>query len=100
MATPMKLEELAARFTGVTFNGNGFDACCPIHGDDNPSMSISEVDGKFLLHCHVGCPTKDILAAVDLSLSDLYTSNGAPQYFNYTDENDEILYRIKRTPSK
>jgi len=26
-------------------------ACCPVHGDKNPSMSVAEKDGRVLCHC-------------------------------------------------
>ena len=26
-------------------------ACCPVHKDNNPSMTLTERDGKVLIHC-------------------------------------------------
>ncbi len=28
---------------------------CPAHDDRHPSLSITERDGKLLVHCHAGC---------------------------------------------
>jgi len=28
---------------------------CPLHDDEHPSLSVTEVDGKLLVYCHAGC---------------------------------------------
>jgi hypothetical protein len=48
-------------------------ARCPAHEDRAPSLSIREVDdGRVLVHDFGGCEVGDVLAAVGLSLSDLF----------------------------
>ncbi len=47
-------------------------ARCPAHEDRSPSLSISEVDDRVLLHDFGGCATSAVLAALGLSLSDLF----------------------------
>jgi hypothetical protein len=48
-------------------------ARCPAHEDRSPSLSIRELDdGRLLLHDFGGCPTGDVLAAMGLSLADLF----------------------------
>ena len=48
-------------------------ACCPAHQDRSPSLSIRELDdGRILLHDFGGCEVDDVLAALGLSLSDLF----------------------------
>ena len=47
-------------------------ACCPAHADRSPSLSIKQVDDRILIHCFAGCPASDVVAAVGLSLSDLF----------------------------
>ncbi|MDX2833490.1 bifunctional DNA primase/helicase [Streptomyces scabiei] len=58
--------------------GEGWMVHCPgpMHknGDKNPSLSVNHVDGKWLLFCHGGCDTKDVLAAVDMDWTDLFES--------------------------
>ena len=59
-------------------------ARCPAHDDRNPSLSVRELDdGRVLVYCFAGCDTADVVAAVGLSLSDLYPDsppgNGKPQ---------------------
>jgi hypothetical protein len=48
-------------------------ACCPAHDDRSPSLSVREADeGRVLLYCHAGCDTEDVLAAVGLTMTDLF----------------------------
>lgn len=42
-------------------------ACCPVHGDRNPSMTIHENrDGRILVRCFAGCSFEEIANAVGL----------------------------------
>ncbi len=54
--------------------GNGrWIACCPAHQDDNPSLSVRELDdGRILIHCFAGCETTDVLSALGLRFEDLF----------------------------
>jgi hypothetical protein len=48
-------------------------ARCPAHEDRAPSLSIRELDdGRLLVHDFGGCEVGDVLAAVGLSLGDLF----------------------------
>lgn len=48
-------------------------SACPAHDDKSPSLSIRETDdGRILLHDFAGCDTASVLAALGLSLSDLF----------------------------
>jgi putative DNA primase/helicase len=56
-------------------NGAGYMAQCPVveHRDRQPSLSIGEAkDGKVLLKCHAGCSFEDIVAALNLTVKDLF----------------------------
>lgn len=55
--------------------GNKAMALCPAHNDKNPSLCItlSQDREKILIKCFAGCETRDILSAVNLKMSDLYT---------------------------
>ena len=50
----------------VRKSGKGWEACCPSHDDHKPSLSlsISERDGKVLVHCWAGCSQKDVISAL------------------------------------
>ncbi len=48
-------------------------ACCPAHDDRRPSLSVRELpDGTILVKCWSGCGAADVVAAVDLTLADLF----------------------------
>ena len=71
----MTLREFLPRLRGVRTSGGGtqYTALCPAHDDEHASLSVSEgQDGRILLRCHAGCETAAILAALDLTLSDLF----------------------------
>ena len=71
----MVLTQLLDQLENVTQNGKQFSARCPAHDDRKNSLSVTqEKDGKILLHCHAGCRTEDILAALGLSMKNLYPS--------------------------
>ena len=60
-------------------SGKGFKACCPAHGDRNPSLSISEADdGRVLLKCFKGCTAEDVVAAMGLKMADLFAAQQEP----------------------
>ena len=48
-------------------------AACPAHDDKSPSLAIRELeDGRLLIRCFAGCSAAEILAAVGLTLQDLF----------------------------
>ena len=51
---------------------NKYMARCPAHDDRNPSLSISVLSDKILIHCHAGCHTESIIRIVGLKWSDLF----------------------------
>lgn len=53
-------------------SASGWMACCPVHDDRNPSLSVSEgKDGRALLKCFAGCSTESILKALGMTNGDL-----------------------------
>ena len=51
--------ELAKRY------GDHWIACCPVHDDRTPSLSISDSDdGRVLVHCHAGCDQRAVIEAL------------------------------------
>jgi hypothetical protein len=69
-------------------------AQCPAHDDHDPSLSITSVEGQTLIYCHAGCDSSNVIAAVGLSMSDLYDN---PRGTTYTYDDGRIVHR---TPSK
>jgi len=54
-----------------------FHAVCPVHdGDDPDSLSVGTgADARALLHCHVGCDTRDVVRGLGLLWSDLFPAS-------------------------
>jgi hypothetical protein len=69
----MPLDAFLARLDRVRKSGNGWTARCPAHDDRTASLSIADGDdGRVLVHCFAGCAVADIVAAVGLTLADLF----------------------------
>ncbi len=71
----MTLGALLDRLHGVRRNGGGWQALCPAHADNNPSLSIYEKDGRILLHCFAGCATEDICNAAGIKMRELFSAD-------------------------
>jgi hypothetical protein len=75
MTLPAFLDHLRARGYTVVTTKRGAKATCPGHDDTRPSLDVTEGRAhRVLLYCRAGCRTTDILAAVDLRLSDLFAN--------------------------
>lgn len=116
----MSVDEILNGLRGVRKNGNGWTALCPAHEDHDPSLSISERDGKLLLYCHAGCSFEQIAQATGLNMNrngegtcpaiseprrettaksepkKLVSRNPECEY-DYTDEQGILLFKIVRT---
>jgi hypothetical protein len=81
---------------------SGHDWQCPAHQDRKASLSVTEGrDGKAVLHCHAGCPTQAVLAALGLDWPDLFPEGrkGKAELvatYDYTDEQGRLLYQAVR----
>lgn len=108
---PMAL--VLAKLNGVTQSSpDQWSARCPAHADNRASLSVKRgEEGKVLLNCHAGCETADIVAAMGLTMKDLFLptkakgsrTNGTGKIvaeYSYGDERGELLYQILRTASK
>ena len=73
----MTIENLLSRLEKVKKRGQGsWIACCPVHNDRSPSMTIRELeDGRVLVHCFAGCSVDEIIGFLGMSFSDLYPPN-------------------------
>ena len=56
--------ETIARELGGKRAGSGYVAKCPAHDDTNPSLSITERNGKILVHCFGGCSQQTVIDAL------------------------------------
>lgn len=74
------IQKILDKLKNVKRTGDGYQACCPAHDSKNKaSLNITETDdGKVLLHCFSGCSTENIVAAMGLTMADLFSDDGKP----------------------
>lgn len=72
--------EAATRHTPLK-TANGWQTCCPAHDDTKPSLAVSvSNNGAVLMKCHAGCTASDVVAAVGLSIADLFAPSTSTQF--------------------
>lgn len=74
-------------------------ALCPAHGDLNPSLQVTAIEGSVLLHCHAGCDIGDVLDALGLAKRDLYEDPSGARY-EYLDAGGRVSRVVTRTPDR
>lgn len=104
------VDELLSRLEKVKSVGKGkWQACCPVHGDRNPSMSIKEEpDGKVLCYCFAcGAKGVDVVESVGLPTSVLFSPESEFDRRQYKaaalrkeKESDEIFISIYKAWEK
>lgn len=74
------IDDILQRLDKVRKTCKGHQARCPAHDDGGPSLAIRECDdGRVLLHCFAGCSTADVVAALGLTMSDLFPPSNTPR---------------------
>lgn len=69
--TPLEL--VVSRLEAHGCRGKGSSWQCPNHEDQHESLSIGDgKDGSAVLCCHAGCPTEEVVKALDLEMRDLF----------------------------
>jgi putative DNA primase/helicase len=100
----MTLQALLSKLRQVRREGLEWKALCPAHSDKNPSLSIRQVDGKTLIHCHAGCPPEAVLSAFGMEPRDLFDDAGQTRQivaeYDYCDEKGELLFQVVRFDPK
>ena len=78
MATPKRTTNRGDSYTRITtalleLDGrhSGNDYICPAHDDNDPSLGVTQKNGKVLLFCSAGCTTKDVLASIGMTMANL-----------------------------
>lgn len=95
--------EIAARLDGKR-TATGWACRCPAHEDGKASLSVTEAEGgKILVHCHAGCSTQDVVAALGLKMSDLMPPKDEANarsrieaVYPYHDEAGNTLFEVVR----
>ena len=93
-----------ARALEARRSGSSWMARCPAHEDRNPSLSIREVDGKVLVHCHAGCTQRAVIDAL-ITCGIWESEQKQPERritaeYSYTDEDGKLLYQVVRFEPK
>lgn len=83
--------------------GRGSAWQCPAHEDRAPSLSVRKGNTGVILKCHAGCHTEDVVAALGLTMADLFDEpleqHVRPQVvaeYPYVDEHGEVLMVVRR----
>jgi len=58
---------------------------CPAHKDTEPSLSVTENDGRILVKCFAGCRIDDICVALGIATKDLRTEDNLGQGVTLSD---------------
>jgi flavoprotein len=67
------IEAVLERLDKVRKSGKGYLACCPVHDDKSPSMSVTEKDGRVLCHCFAcGANGAQVAEAIGLPVTALF----------------------------
>jgi hypothetical protein len=90
-----RAEAIATRCGSSRLRYNTWVVCCPAHDDTSPSLHITPMGDTVLIHCFAGCAPEAILAAVGLSLRDLYADDLPPMS---PPKKRQTRYRIPEPP--
>ena len=77
-----------------------YRAKCPAHdGDSHDSLSLRQIEGQALVHCFGHCQTADVLAALNMTMADLFDTPRGVTY-TYTDPTGQPTRYVHRPPDK
>ncbi len=83
----MIAEDFIARLQRVRKSGERqWSAQCPAHEDKGPSLRVTDVDGKILIHCFAGCGAAEVVAALGVQLHDLFPPRNPIEHAHYRRE--------------
>jgi 5S rRNA maturation endonuclease (ribonuclease M5) len=105
----MTAESVAQSLKKPTRSGKQWQACCPAHNDNNPSLSIVDAeDGKVLVNCHAGCTQEAVIE--ELKKLGAWTGAGEPPKpngkrkvvakYDYTNGDGRLVYQVVRYEPK
>src|SRR5258705_13433472 len=95
----MTAADLARALGGAKREGAGWRCRCPAHDDHDPSLSITDGNGKPLVICRAGCEQDAVIAA--LRNRNLWPEPAADRprivaTYNYRDEHGALCYQVVR----
>ena len=60
------------------YGSDSWQAICPAHSDNRPSLKVTQAEDRLLIHCWAGCKTRDVLAALGLEWDALFEGEPLP----------------------
>jgi putative DNA primase/helicase len=97
---------MTAEHIAKQLHGRKSGACwmvrCPAHDDNNPSLGLTDADGRVLVHCHAGCSQDRVIGALKVKglWSEQQQTEMIEASYDYRDERGVLLYQIVRKPGK
>lgn len=87
----MTIDNILRKLDKVKKSHRGYKACCPVHNDKHPSMTVTETDdGKVLIHCFsCGARGTDVVEALGLPTSELFSGDFTGTY--------DPKYKLRKT---
>jgi hypothetical protein len=80
---------------------DGHRAKCPAHdGDSKNSLSVRQIETQALVYCFGGCDTADVMAALGMTLRDLYDEPQDGARYVYSDLRGLPTRTVHRSPEK
>ena len=76
---------------------NKWLARCPSHQDNNPSLAITSIDGRVLIYCFAGCKPESVVAALGMTMPELFDS---PRELEYRYDGGRKVKRYYKSDGK
>jgi len=95
------IEHVLSQLHGVIQAGDGYKALCPCHNDTNPSLNITERNGKLLIKClssACGAGYREVMERLGLVQQD--TPRVLIHTYNYEAEDGTLLFQKLRYEPK
>lgn len=111
--TDVLREIVLPRLQRVQKTADGFQARCPAHEDNSPSLSLGYgTKHPVIFNCHAGCAPEDILKALGLEWADLTAPREERKQggkfgrteiistYDYLDEHGDLVFQVCRLQPK
>jgi putative DNA primase/helicase len=95
----MNAAEIASKLGNARRKGQSWRCRCPAHDDHDPSLAITERDGKLLVVCRAGCEQEAVIAALrqrDLWPKPVNERSQIIATYAYRDEHGALRYQVVR----
>lgn len=93
----MRLEVFLAQLQDVKQMPSGYAARCPAHDDQIRSLMVNEGDQvEIVLHCHAGCTTDEVVAAMGLRIEELTGQPFLKESYPYHGMDGEVVWTQQR----